>query len=307
MVAHLIYNREAGPQTPFPFRDSGPDWLDDTVAYLRTRGATLEATAVTSFAGAAAAAREAAAGGGELVIAAGGDGTLRAVADGLAGTETPLGILPRGTVNVLARELGIPLDDPLTACDICLNGTTRRIDLGRIGDRHFLLMASVGFDAATVGNVNTEIKGVVGTPAYVLSALATLATYNPTDMTLRLDGEVRRAPTFMVVVSNAPSYGGDFKIAPLAALDDGLLDVCIFQAPLALPPVQKAGFLRQIGAVAISRHLQDTDVYYFRARRIEIISEPNAAAQIDGDPAGHTPITIEVRPAALGVRVPTRR
>ena len=299
----LLYNREAGQG-----RGGDPAWLADTGVYLRARGWRVEITAAGSPEAATDAARRASQSRAHLVIAAGGDEALRAVADGLAGTGTPLGILPRGTVNVLARTLGIPLADPLAACDVCLSGETRRLDLGRVrrgGEpRHFLLMCSVGFDAQSVANVNPDLKGVVGAPAYLLSGLATLATYQPTDVTLTLDGVRRASSAFMVVVANTPSYGGDFRIAPLAAPDDGVLDLCVFEAPPGLPPVQRAAFLRQIGAVALNRHLQDPDISCFRARHIEIAASPPAAFQIDGDAFGETPVTIDVAPAALSVRVP---
>lgn len=261
-------------------------------------------------------ARRAADEGADLVIAAGGDGTVRAAAEGLVDSQTTLGILPRGTMNVLARALGIALDDWRAACDLCLDGHTRQIDLGRIdvgsGDAdapsstraHFLLMCSVGLDAAAVAGVNTDVKGVVGAPAYVLSGLATLAGYTPTHLTLTLDGEAYSVPAFMAVIANVASYGGDFQIAPHATLDDGLLDVCVFEAPAGPPPVQKASFLRQMGAMALSRHLIDPDVSYFRARRVEIVSAPEAPVQIDGDALGRTSVVVDVLPRALRVRAP---
>jgi YegS/Rv2252/BmrU family lipid kinase len=319
----LVYNPEAGPQ-PLPLPVSGraaggaaannPEWLAAVSDYLRERSPQAEILPAPTFAAARAAAHEAAASGAALVIGAGGDGTLRAVADGLAHGDTPLGILPRGTVNVLARELRIPLGDPLAACDIALSGETRRIDLGCIADpagnapaapfRHFLLMASVGFDAATVGKVHAPIKGLVGAPAYVLSGVATLATFTPFEVTLVLDGVERLSRAFMVVASNVPAYGGDFRIAPDASLDDGLLDVCVFEAPPGPVHLQRASFVRQMGALALGRHLLDPDVACFRARRISITAEPPTATQIDGDALGATPITVGVAPRALSVRVP---
>ena len=188
-AAVLLYNPEAGQQPLGGARTPEPAWLADTLLYLRQRGLAVEAVASVSPAMATRVARDAARRRLGLVIAAGGDGTVRAVADGLAGTDTALGILPRGTINVLARHLAIPLDNHLAACDICLRGALRRLDLGRAGAHHFLLMCSIGLDATAVGNVNVDIKGWMGAPAYVLSGLATLATYTPPDMAITLDGE----------------------------------------------------------------------------------------------------------------------
>lgn len=323
--AVLIYNAGAGrvhqhrlplgpplPNFPLPpplsplLRGPG-DWPENVRARLRdTFGAPVPEVASESFADAERAAREAAASGVGLVIAAGGDGTLRAVTEGLVGTETALGILPRGTVNVLARELGIPLDDPDAALDICLHGETRRIDIGKVGGRHFLLMCSVGFDAQAVADVNPDLKGWVGSPAYLLSGLATFANYDPPAFTYAADGAPpRTAQAFMLVAANAGSYGGDLRIAPEASLTDGLLDVCVFEAPPGLPPpLQRAAFLRQMGAFALGRHRQDPDVAYLRCRRLTLSATPDAPIQIDGDPDGYTPLVVEAVPQALAVRVP---
>lgn len=327
----FLYNPAAGqgqrPPLPFPappgspaaFFPSPTAWRDDVLEYLRERGvAHVDAVAAPSAEDAARLARDAATAGTiDLVLAAGGDGTLRAVASGLAGTGVPLGIVPRGTVNVLARTLGIPLGASLAACHIALSGRTQALDLGRIitpdqdGDdaqnASFLLMASAGVDAQSVASVNADLKGVVGAPAYVLSGLATLANFVPPHVTLTLDnGRPRTMPAFMVVVANVPSYGGDFRIAPEASPTDGLLDVCVFEVPAGIPPpLQGAVFLRQIGAVALGRGHNDPDVAYFRARRVEIVADPPVAVQADGDPlARPTPLVAEVAPGALLVRVP---
>lgn len=316
----IIYNPEAGranaagrvplPLPPFVNARTStgiPRWLEETQAYLRVEsGADVPAIPAVSFEQAAREAREAAQNGVETVIAAGGDGTLRAVAEGLAGMETALGILPRGTVNVLAREVGIPLEDPLRALDICLHGDTRAVDLGRVGDRYFLLMCSVGFDALAVSSVNPDLKGVVGAPAYVLAGMAALAAFTPPQLTLTLeDGETRREmAAFMVVIANTASYGGDFRIAPEADITDGLLDVCVFEAPPGPVPLQRAAFIRQMGEMAMGMHLLNPDISYYRARRISVNADPAAPVQIDGDPLGSTPLLVGVAPGALRVRVP---
>jgi YegS/Rv2252/BmrU family lipid kinase len=286
---------------PAPTPDP-PEWLEAVRARLRREAKEIR---VESLQEAAQAAQAAAAGGAELIIAAGGDGTIRAVAENIVGSAATLGILPRGTVNVLARELGIPLGDIERAADICVHGKIERLDVGRIGGRYFLLMCSVGFDALTVKTVNEDVKNVVGAPAYVLAGLANLAHYTPARYTYQVDAEPPTSvDAFMIVVANASSYGGDYQIAPYADMTDGLLDIYVFGAPPVLPAAQKAAFLRQIGAVALGRHEDDPDVRHMYGRRVSIQADRNAAIQIDGDAYGVTPILIEVVPRALSVRVP---
>ncbi len=319
-AACLIYNPRSGNFAPSPtplatflpaFAPVGetvPPWLEAARAHLRVAfGTDAHFVAAESFEQMRDAARDAANAGSPLVIAAGGDGTVRAVAEGLAQTKTPLGILPRGTANVLARELNLPQSDMQKALEICTGGVSRAIDMGRIGDRYFLLMASVGFDALAIENVDQALKGAVGVSAYWVSGFATLASFTPPELTLTLDnGETRRsAPAFMAVVANTAKYGGSYHIAPDAILDDGLLDVCVFEAGPNLPvAVQRATFAGQMGAMVLGRHRLDPDVRSYRARRIEIVTDPPVLAQVDGDALGTTPLVIEVAPRALLVRVP---
>lgn len=320
----LIYNPQAGrsalaggmpllPHFPsalspplLPFRQ-GADWLQIVQRRLRrSLGQEAVAVAVESFDHASNVARQAASDGAALVLAAGGDGTLRAVAEGLAGTGTPFGILPRGTVNVLARELDIPLGSIEEALEIALHGRTQPLDLGRIGSRYFLLMCSVGFDALAVASVNPDLKGMVGSPAYVLAALGAVSTFVPPALRLRLDGGAVdiSGQSFLIVAANTASYGGDLRIAPEASPFDGLLDLCVLEAPEGPPPIQTAAFLRQIGAIALGRAHHDPDIHYFRARHVEIEADTPVESQMDGDAYGSTPLVVDIAPGALNVRVP---
>jgi YegS/Rv2252/BmrU family lipid kinase len=296
---------------PPPFAPVSGDPVEAALAHLRVAlGHDPAIFPVETFEQATSAVQHAISNGAERVIAAGGDGTVRAVAEGVAGTEARMGIVPVGTVNVLARELRIPLSDTRAAVGICLGESERRIDLGLMraagaAPRRFLLMASVGFDALAVANVNTDIKGVVGPPAYLLSGLAALANFAPVAMTLRLDGTKGwHGAAFMAVITSIASYGGDFKIAPEAAPDDGFLDVVVFGAPPGPAPLQLAAMIRQAGALALGRHRQDPDIHFFRARQVEVTSDPPAPAQIDGDALGTTPLTVEIIPRALRVCAP---
>lgn len=307
----LIYNSNAGKSAStslLPLLVGPPsDWLETAREYLRIwLGGNVREYPSETLAETLSAARSAVQSGAQLVIAAGGDGTVGAVASVLGGTETRMGILPRGTTNVLSRELGIPLDDVEEALDICLNGVTRAIDIGRLGrDHYFLLNCSVGFDAVAVRNVNTDLKDIVGRGAYVVSSLANAPAYTPPRITLRLDDEPARTfQAFTVIISNTAAYGGDLPVAPKASIDDGQFDICVFEAPEGLPAIQWATFLRQIGAWAIGRHIDDPNVHYFQAQRLTVEAVPETAVQIDGDALGTTPITVEAVPRALHVQTP---
>jgi diacylglycerol kinase (ATP) len=292
----LIYNSNAGKSAAtslLPLLGGPPsDWLETAREYLRIwLGGNVREYPSETLAETLSAARSAVQSGAHLVIAAGGDGTVGAVASVLGGTETRMGILPRGTTNVLSRELGIPLDDVEEALDICLNGVTRAIDVGRLGHDHYFLL--------------TDLKDIVGRGAYVVSSLANAPAYTPPRITLRLDDEPARTfQAFTVIISNTAAYGGDLPVAPKASIDDGQFDICVFEAPEGLPAIQWATFLRQIGAWAIGRHIDDPNVHYFQAQRLTVEAVPETAVQIDGDALGTTPITVEAVPRALHVQTP---
>jgi diacylglycerol kinase family enzyme len=162
-------------------------------------------------------------------------------------------------------------------------------------------MAGFGFDAATVRKVALPIKGAIGAPAYLLSALATLAEFKPSDVTLQIDDHVVQTQAFMVLVANVSSYAyHQMKLAPFASLDDGWLDVCVFQKA----PSAKVGFVTQFFLMLAHRHLSDPSVRYYRAKRIVIDCTPPMPGQIDGEAFSHTPVSIEVHPRALNFLVP---
>ena len=157
------------------------------------------------------AARAAASDGYDAVLAAGGDGTVNEVVNGLlaaatAGGALPLGLVPLGTQNVLASEMGLPAADPDGTLTMLRAGRTRRIDVGLAGGRYFVLMAGFGFDAQVVGEVLRPVKALLGPAAYAFAAAGALAKYRSTQIRLRLDGEEVRSEAFLVVVANAASY-----------------------------------------------------------------------------------------------------
>ncbi|MFY9934984.1 MAG: diacylglycerol kinase family protein [Streptosporangiaceae bacterium] len=277
--------------------------------------------------GALVLARRAVDAGAGLVFAAGGDGTVRACAEALAGTRVPLGIVPLGTANLTARALGIP-GRAGPAIDAGFGGWDRRIDLalvhgagqdrggdadgtgtpdgdadgtGTPGGTVFAAMAGIGLDAAVVEAARRDVKRRLGWVAYAVSGLTRL-WWPATDFTVRLDGAEpihRRARC--VVVGNSGLLPGGFGLLPRARLDDGQLDVGI------LAPSGPLGWLRVAGHILTRSRTGNGHLERFQASRVEISAATALPRQIDGELAdpGHT-LDVSVWPHALTVRQPAR-
>jgi diacylglycerol kinase family enzyme len=235
--------------------------------------------------------------GADLVIAAGGDGTVRACAEALAGTDVPLGIVPCGCANLTAVALGIPARLG-AALRVALQGEDRRIDLAAADGAMFTAMAGIGVDAAIVEATRSSAKRLAGWPAYAAAATGHLLR-PPSRFTIRLDGGeplVRLARS--VAVGNSGLLPGGFPIMPDALLDDGMLDVVIL-APAGLLGWASVG----LRVVARSRH-DDAQLERHRARRAEITADQDLPRQADGEmlAAGRS-LAVDVRPHALRVRV----
>jgi diacylglycerol kinase family enzyme len=249
-------------------------------------------------------ARGAVAAGASLVIAAGGDGTVRACAHALADTPVPLAILPLGTANLAARALGVPRRTA-AALATAFGGRERRIDLAladlgdAAGGLTFAAMAGIGLDAEVVAATPGLIKRRAGWPAYA-AAGAVHAAGRRTGFTISLDGgEPMAWRARSVVAGNAGLLPGGFRLLPAARLDDGLLDVAI------LGPASAADWLRVGGRVLAGGTRDDQRLARFRARRVEIRAGQRLPRQVDGEVV--TPgrrLTVTVRPLALTVRVP---
>lgn len=242
----------------------------------------------------------------DLLMVAGGDGTVRAAAEGLMGSEVPLAILPTGTVNVLARELGISVTNPEQAVDVCLGESARRIDLGLCNDRPFLLVCSGGIDSATVSQVNLDLKNAVGATAYAFAAISALATFTPPRVRLSIDDKpMVPRDVFLVAIGNTSLYGGDLRLLPNARIDDGLLDLILFTAPALPAAVRNAAFLPQMADIVLGRQEQNENIQLRQGRRILLETDPPIPLQMDGDLAGTTPALLTLAPQALLVKAPT--
>ena len=242
-------------------------------------------------------ARQAVRAGARLVVAVGGDGTVRACAQALAGTAVPLAIVPRGTATLAARALGLPSRlDAALAC--VLTGHDRRIDLAAADGLTFVAMAGLGTDAAVVGATPAGLKARTGWLAYATTGVRH-APGRPAAFDISLDGMPLACQARSVVVGNAGLLPGGFVLLPAARLDDGQLDVGV------LAPASLLGWARVARRVLTASPRDDRYLARYRARRVEIRADRELPRQADGEmiEPGRA-LTVTVLPAALLVRVP---
>jgi YegS/Rv2252/BmrU family lipid kinase len=241
-----------------------------------------------------------------MVFVAGGDSTVSEAADGLAGSDVALGVLPAGVGNVWALEMGIPTPSPLRrhplldAAEALAEGEIRRIDLGRAGLRHFILWSGIGLDAEVTERMEPRDRPAkrLGTLAYAVAAVLVAKDYRGTRARVEIDGRSINTRCILVLISNAQLYAKLVRVAAEAYLDDGLFDVCIFKG------VNLASTVHHAIMVFARRHLCDPQVEYYQCKKVSISTATPLPVQVDGDPIGTTPIEFEIVPQALNVIVP---
>lgn len=289
--ARLIWNPMAGQSHRLAD-------LDETIGYLVRQGWELSLRETHHPNEAMALAQEAADEGLDIVIAVGGDGTVNEVVNGLAGTSTSLAVLPMGSGNVWVREQGLSLE-PTEAARVLIQGQIRSVDLGQAGSRYFLLMASVGFDAAVVRALAGEGKPIFWPLGYILKGITVAMNFAGKEAIVTLDNRQVGGETVLIVIGNTRLYGGVVQITPHASMDDGLLDVCIFRGKGGL------SLISMYAQVALLRREdRASGVDYYRTRDVTVSSQTPLFVQTDGEPIGTTPMTFRVAPHALRVLVP---
>ena len=322
MQAELIYNPSGGQVV---VRHE----LDNVAAFLNRYGWSVTLRETSKPLEATELACHAVNRGARVVIAAGGDGTVNEVVNGLVNTDAALGVLPVGTSNSWALQMGIPALNPklpgaqvvkmiatlekriarplpanyyrkvlLDATRVLVEGHTVAVDMGELSGRYFLMWAGIGFDAASAKSVSLKEKKALGSWAYVLSTIKAAYRYSSTDVRLNLDGKVVKVNTPFIVVSNIQLYGGMVEIGAKACVNDAKLDVCIFKGGGFFTFVQHA--LKML----THRHLQDPKVEYYQCREIVVESAHSLPVHVDGEPFTKTPVAIHTVPSSLKVIVP---
>lgn len=230
------------------------------------------------------------------IVAAGGDGTVSQVANGLAGSDATLGVLPMGSVNVFAMELGLPLNNLQRCWEIIEDGIVRLVDVPSANGRFFVQLAGVGLDAQVVKETSLAFKRSFGPLSYLISA-AQIAARQPPKLFIHSKHASVEEGSF-VLVGNGRLYGGPFPFFKHAVIDDGLFDVVVF---------------KRLGYLEIIKYLQDVvfssdinvpEVEYFQTRRLQISSEQEVPVELDGELAGSCPVDFRIRKKLLRVLVP---
>jgi YegS/Rv2252/BmrU family lipid kinase len=239
--------------------------------------------------------REAAAAGAELVLAIGGDGTVRDVVEGLGASAATLAIIPAGTGNDLIRSIGVPrrLGDAL---DVAVNGAVTELDLWSWNDRPFLNVSGVGFDAAVAETSNRRFRWMRGTPAYLAATIATLPDFSPFELEVAWPGGKWKGNAWLAAFGNGAYYGGGMRIVPAADPSDGLLDAVVVEA------MPRAVLLAQFARVFAGTHVRHPKVRTFRAAQFQV-SAPPMRATIDGELIGTTPASLRLL-RRIRVKVP---
>jgi len=299
MKAMLVYNPAAGQ------RDVEPE-LRRAIQYLQGRGWEILWRKTAQAGDAIRYAREAADMGLDVAIAAGGDGTVGQMVNGLIGSRTALGVIPTGTTNVWAKEARIPIWTPLRpqaiqeAAVLLADGEPHWVDVGRVNDRYFLLWVGIGFDAQVTERVEAQPqqKRRLGKVAFFMAVTVQVLNLTGTRAWITVDDKR------LAIASNIHLYADVIRLAPMASMTDGRLDVCIFKAYSDLEA------LRLLASLLLGWHTRDPEVRMLQARRMRVETSKPLPVHADGEIIGATPVEIAIAPASLRIitpREPPRR
>lgn len=262
--------------------------------YLEEFGIKAEITRSKSSADAVRIARQCSDQGYDLVIAAGGDGTINSVINGLAGSQTVFGAIPLGTVNVFAIQLNLPTD-LRSACEVAVRGRVKRIDLGKTGDRYFSCLAGIGFDAFVIATADTKLKKIAGAGAYIISGILNLIRYRFHRIQITVDNQPVEHSGYLAIVGNGKYYSSNIIISPLAKLDDGRLDLVILKSRNIFRLVKYLWHLRKGTLIDLP------DVEYYQGKEILVGKHGHHFIHTDGEYYGRSPVRITCEPQSLKV------
>ena len=272
--------------------------IDDAVRALERAGAALTRVRPASIDAARLAAREAAASGSyDAIVAAGGDGTIRHVASALIDSDTPLGIIPVGTGNVLAHEIGLsPTADAIARA--LLHGPAARVACAHANGEPFLLMAGAGFDARILIDLNQRAKSLLGRSAYAAPVVGAL--FRPLDM-LTVTVDHRTCHASWAVITNSCHYGGGFRLSERTSIHQRGLEAILFKARTRVALV---AMLMSLARGRLAAHIAQGEVEMLPCTRVRITAVNPVPVQIDGDVVGTTPLEIDAGSSHLHLIVP---
>jgi YegS/Rv2252/BmrU family lipid kinase len=241
-------------------------------------------------------ARHAVAEGYEKIVAAGGDGTINEIVNGIAGRHVALGLLPIGTMNVFATELGLPANDLQRCWEIIQENRTRPVDLPSANGKHFVQLAGVGLDAQAVKETSRAFKRNFGPLSYLISA-AQIASRPPPLLRIESENAITEEGSF-VLIGNGRLYGGRLPFFKQAAMDDGLLDVIVFKR------LNYVDIIRYLQNVVFTPQISSPEVEYFQTTRLRVSSDESVPVEIDGELIGNCPVEFKIRAGGLRVLTP---
>ncbi len=242
-------------------------------------------------------AREAAASGVDVVVAAGGDGTVNEVINGLSGSDIAFGIIPLGTANDFARQTGIPMDAD-HAMDVILQRPPTRIDTAMLNGRRFLNVSSGGVGAEATAETPPDAKEALGMFAYAITGVRKLVELRPHRATFRGRGLALDIEFLLFAVGNGRSTGGGTLVTPRASVIDGLLDVCIVE------DMPRADFAKLVLRTRHGDHVGSNGVHYVQVPSIDIVAEEAISVNVDGEPSDARRLEYRARPSDLLIHLP---
>ncbi len=275
------------------------EWFDRAAAEMTRRGVDFSFDYTEGKDHAAALAKAAAERGEQAVVSVGGDGTAREIAGSLIHTGVPLGIFPFGTGNDFGSALGLKVE-PMGALEDLLNARPVSIDAAAANDTIFINAAGTGFDVDVIRNTEKYKRRFNGMLPYMLGIFKSLLDLKWDHFTITADGETFEEDSILIDACNGTRLAGGIKVAPIAELNDGLLDVCIVRK------LGRLGVLRVLPSVVKGKHLDSPHVRYFKAKELRLESTRANTLNLDGELGSSTPVTFKILPGALTLLLPPK-
>jgi len=273
------------------------DALRHLVSWVREKGHAVDPRVTWEKGDGIRFAREGAARGVDAVVAVGGDGTINEVLNGLDGSDVPLGIIPLGTANDFARQVGIP-EDADHAMDVVLRQPPRTIDTAELNGRRFLNVSSGGVAAEATAETPAEAKEQLGLLAYAITGVRKLADLQPRRAHITGPGLDIECEFLIFAVGNARSTGGGTRITPRALVTDGLIDLCIIEA------MPRGDFAKLLLRVKKGEHLDEARVRYHQLPSVTIAADGPVTVNVDGESSEATTLSYRARSGDLRIHVP---